>query len=78
MSYLESRAVDFAIPIEEDYKTIIVPLNLEADTWSIAHPFAFEVWIAAILSMPLYAIVMGAANYFFYGYFHWKEVFVSL
>ena len=75
MSYLESRAVDFVIPQETDYKTIIVPLKLEANTWSIAHPFAHEVWIAAIISVPLYAIMMGAANYFFYGYFHWKEVF---
>ena len=75
MSYLESRAVDFIIPCDSDYKTIIVPLKLEANTWSIAHPFAHEVWIAAIISVPLYAIMMGAANYFFYGYFHWKEVF---
>ena len=75
MTYLESRSVDFTIPVGSDYKTIVVPLRLETEIWSIAHPFAYEVWLAATISLPLYAIMMGAVNYFFYGAFCWKEVF---
>ena len=75
MTYLESRAVDF-VPHMSDYKIMIVPLRPpEVETWSIAHPFAYEVWLAAIISVPLYALTMGTANYFFYGSFNWKEAF---
>ena len=67
-------AVDFTfIPVESSF-TIVVPLRLESDTWSMTDPFSYEVWCMIIICIPLYVIIMGLADYVFSGTVDWEAL----
>ena len=67
-------AVDFTLIPLELYSTIVVPLRLESDTWSMTDPFSYEVWILVIVCIPLYVIIMGLADYAFCGSVDWEAL----
>ena len=67
-------AVDFTFIPLESYFTIVVPLRLESDTWSMIDPFSYEVWFIVILYIPLYVIIMGLADYVFCGTVDWEAL----
>ena len=51
---------------------IVAPLRLEPDILAFAYPLTSEVWIATIISVPLYILVMCVADYFFCGVVDWE------
>lgn len=67
-------AVDFTLIPLELYSTIVVPLRLESDTWSMTDPFSYEVWCMVILCVPLYVIIMGLADVVFCGSADWEAL----
>ena len=66
--------MDFTfIPVESSF-TIVVPLRLESDTWSMKDPFSYEVWCMVTICIPLYVIIMGLADYVFCGSVDWEAL----
>ena len=51
---------------------IVAPLRLEPDMLAFAYPLTSEVWIATIISIPIYIIAMCMADYFFCGVVDWE------
>ena len=62
----DKKSVDFTHPFHIGYSTLIVPVLLQADIWSITHPFSTMVWYAAFISMPIFVAAMVLANYVYY------------
>ena len=63
-----SEAVQFTSMIDvSSHYAIVVPLRLEPDILAFAHPLTSGVWIATIISVPLYILVMCVADYLFCG-----------
>ena len=56
--------MDFSKAISIEYSTIIIPLTLRTDVWSLVHPFEHEVWIAVLAVIPIFTLAMGLAEYF--------------
>ena len=68
-----SEAVQFTSMIDvASHYAIVAPLRLEADILAFAYPLTSEVWIATIISVPLYILVMCVADYFFCGVVDWE------
>ena len=72
-TYGRSRSVDFS-PITTEYYSIVMPLQLTNDFGLIIRPFATEVWICSLLSIPIIIVAMGLANYIFHGSVSWGRV----
>ena len=53
---------------------LVVPLLLESDIWAISDPLADEVWYASIISVPLYLLAMGLADYVFFQKMNWRAL----
>ena len=66
------KAVDFSVPITNDYWAIAVPIKSEVDVWSFLQPFTSEVWIASIVSIPTFMMAMVTADYLYFGSFSWE------
>ena len=58
-----SKSVDFSSVITTTYVSIIIPVKIENDIWSFVNPFHFEVWTCWIISVPVFILVMGVADY---------------
>ena len=69
-----SRAVDFSSTIYTDGFTIVVPLRSETQVWSFLEPLSLNVWILSIISIPIFLLAMGLAEYAYYGVFNWGIV----
>ena len=54
--------------------TIVVPVKPKDNIWSFLHPLAYQVWIGILISIPMFILSMGLANYFFYKYIDWGIV----
>ena len=61
--YPNSESVDFTSTIATGYMSVIVPITTENNIWSFATPLEFEVWILWIISIPIFILAMGAADY---------------
>ena len=57
-----AKHVDFSTKISIEYSTIVMPLSLKTDVWSVAHPFEYEVWIASLAIIPIFILAMGLAG----------------
>ena len=66
------KAVDFSVPIINDYWAIAIPIKSEVDVWSFLHPFAPEVWIAYLASIPTFMMAMITADYLYSGTLRWE------
>ena len=66
------EAVDFSVPILNEYWTIAIPIKLEVEVWSFLNPFDTEVWIASLVSIPIFMLAMITADYLFFGTLRWK------
>ena len=66
-----SKAVDFSLPIINDYYSIAVPITSKDDLWSFLHPFNLEVWIASLISIPIFMTAMVLADYLYTGSLKW-------
>ena len=66
--------MDFSTKISIEYSTIVIPLSLKTDVWSVAHPFEYEVWIATFGIMPIFILAMGSAEYISSGKISWKGI----
>ena len=42
---------------------IVIPVKTDEDLWSFVNPMAFQVWICALGSIPIYILAMGLAEY---------------
>ena len=51
-----------------------MPLKQKSKMWYIAHPFTYPVWLLIIISIPVYIITMGLANYVYCRYADWNSV----
>ena len=66
------EAVDFSIPIINEYWTLAIPIKLEVEVWSFLNPFDLEVWIASLISIPIFMLAMITADYLFFGTLRWE------
>ena len=66
--------MDFSSAIYTDGFTIVVPLSFKAHVWSFLEPISSQVWILSIVSTPIFLLVMGLAEYTYYGDFNWDIV----
>ena len=66
------EAVDFSIPIINEYWTLAIPIKLEVEVRSFLNPFDLEVWIASLISIPIFMLAMITADYLFFGTFRWE------
>ena len=66
------KAVDFSVPILNEFWTIAIPIKSEVDVWSFLHPFAPEVWIASLASIPTFMMAMIMADYLYFGTLRWE------
>ena len=68
-----SKSVLFTSMIDvASYYTIVLPLQLEPDILSFGRPLSSAVWVAAIISVPVYVLVMSASDHFFCGVVNWE------
>ena len=74
--YMEKdmKSIDFTAPTEQGFTTIVVPLVLKSDIWAISQPLADEVWYASIICVPIYLLMMGLADYAYFGMVKWKQL----
>ena len=42
---------------------IVIPVKTDDDLWSFVNPMAYQVWICALCSIPIYILAMGLAEY---------------
>ena len=68
------QSVDHTAPYHVGYTTIVVPLLLETEIWSIAHPLSDNVWYASIISIPVFLVVMALADFVYFGKIHWTPL----
>ena len=62
-----SEAVQFTAMIDvASHYAIVAPLRLEPDILAFSYPLDGEIWIATIISVPLYILVMCLADYLFH------------
>ena len=43
--------------------------------WYIAHPFTYHVWLLIIISIPVYMVTIGLADYVYFRYADWDKIF---
>ena len=72
-THLRSMSVDFSSGVSEESYSIVVPLRIENDIWSFANPFNFEVWIFSLLSIPIFILTLGLAEYLTSGTIFWGK-----
>ena len=53
---------------------VIIPITPENNIWSFINPFGFEVWIIWIISIPIFILSMGAADYIANRDINWDTV----
>ena len=63
--------MDFSKEIYYDGYTMVVPLSFKADIWSFLEPLSSEVWIMSMISIPIFLLAMGLAEYAYSGNFNW-------
>ena len=68
------KSVDLTACKSLGFSTIVIPLVLESDLWAMSHPLAKEVWYVLIICVPIYLLVMGLADYAFFGMVKWKQL----
>ena len=51
---------------------IIIPLITENDIWSFINPFRYEIWIFTLISIPVYILAMGVAEYIADRHVNWE------
>ena len=74
-TFNRSKGVEFSSPIGVmAYYTVIVPLKLQDNLWSIVDPLSYSVWICFLTSIPIYIVAMSFMNYFHSGFFCWESV----
>ena len=42
---------------------ILIPLKTENNIWSFLYPFEDEIWICLMISVPIFILAMGSAEY---------------
>ena len=42
---------------------LLIPLKTDEDLWSFVNPMAYQVWICALGSIPIYILAMGLVEY---------------
>ena len=72
--YPNSESVDFTSTITTGYMSVIVPITTKNDIWSFVNPLEFEVWIFWMISIPIFIISMGVADYIATRYIDWDTL----
>ena len=63
-TYTYSQAVDFSTPILNDHWTIAIPIaSGDSELASFLYPLSYEVWIATIVSVPLFIVAFMLTDY---------------
>ena len=62
------NAVDYSYEIGDNYYSIVFPLEHGSKKWFFIDPFSPSVWLCFIISLPIYLLAMGMADYLFNGY----------
>ena len=69
------KSVDLTAPVGIiSAGRLVVALLLDSDIWAISDPLADEVWYASIISVPLYLLAMGLADYVFFRKVNWRAL----
>ena len=53
---------------------IVIPLRTENDMWSFLLPFDFEIWILALISVPIFIVAMSSLDYLASGQINWDAL----
>ena len=64
------------MPIMWEFYTLVVPLEKNYNLFAIVNAFQFSVWVAAMVTIPIYISVMVMANWFNFRQMKW-EIFAS-
>ena len=65
-TYTYSQAVDFSTPILNDHWTIAIPIQSgDSDLASFLYPLSYEVWIATLVSVPLFIGAFMLTDYIY-------------
>ena len=64
----------FSSPVVFDDTNIVIPLRTKNDIWSFLKPFDYRIWIATILSIPLFVLVMGCLEFHANGKVNWDQL----
>ena len=72
--YPNSESVDFTSTITTGYMSVIVPITTKNDIWSFVNPLEFEVWIFWMISIPIFILSMGVADYIATRYIDWDTL----
>ena len=75
--YPNSESVDFTSTITTGYMSVIVPITTKNDIWSFVNPLEFEVWIFWIISIPIFIVSMGVADYIANRCIDWDTLVVN-
>ena len=62
------NAVDFTVQVADGYYSVVLPLKHESKMWFFIDPFSYSVWLGFLLSIPIYVLAMGLADYLFCGH----------
>ena len=73
-TYTRSKSVDFSSTITMQPYNIVIPVKTDEDLWSFVNPMAFQVWICALGSIPIYILAMGLAEYLSYSTVDWPTL----
>ena len=57
-------SVEYSAPLYMSHYTIMVPLESRQNIWSFLHPFAYEVWIMLLITIPLLILAMIICNFY--------------
>ena len=66
-------SVDFSSGVSEESYSIVIPLKTGNDIWSFTNPFHYEVWIFSLISVPIFILTLGLAEYITSGTITWKK-----
>ena len=64
-SYSYTKAVDFTTPLLNDHWTIAIPIAPGDDFLSFLYPFALEVWMFTIVSIPSFILATTLTDYLY-------------
>ena len=69
-----SMSVAFSSHVAFDSANIVIPLITKNDMWGFLNPFDYEIWVAYLISIPIFVVIMSGLEYIAIGKVNWDNV----
>lgn len=66
--------VDFTMPVDINEWRLAVPLRSKPNMKMMLSVFGYKIWMILFAVVPLYILVLGLADYIYYGKADWKNL----